>query len=156
MANADSFRFDIVDHVMLVVHADVPPDERDWARMVLVRNANRDKIRSTLVIASPRASPTAAQRADVAQYMNATGTSIAVVTDSALIRGVAHAVSFLGVKVRAFSSSDLQAALQYSLVPQARFADMCRRIDAMQAQLNVHVVSTSRIVRADEWRKATR
>jgi hypothetical protein len=124
---------------MLVVHADVPPDDGDWSRMTVVRNANRGRIRSTLVISPPRASLSAAQRADVAQFMNATGTSIAVVTDSALIRGVARAVGFLGVKVRAFSTGEVIPALQFCLVPQARHADMLRRIEAMRAQLESYV-----------------
>lgn len=120
---------------MLVVHADIPPDEHDWARMTVVRNANRARIRGTLVIAQPRASLSASQRADVAQFMKSTGTSVAVVTDSALIRGVARAVAFLGVNVRAFAPAELPDALGFLLVPQAKQSDMLRRIEAMQAQL---------------------
>ena len=135
MNNADSLRFDIVDHIMLIVHADAPPDDGDWARMVVVRNGNRDKIRSNLVIAPPRATINAAQRADVAKFMKETGISIAVVTDSALIRGVARAVGFLGVQVRAFALAEMPSALNYLVVPQARHDAMIRRIDALKAQL---------------------
>ena len=141
MLRADSLRFDIIDHVMLIVHADVPPDEADWARMAVVRNANREKIRSNLVIAPPRASINARQRADVAQFMRETGTSVAVLTDSALIRGVARAVGFLGVQVRAFAPSELASALNFLVVPPSRHAEMSRRIDAMKAQLGT--ISTS-------------
>jgi hypothetical protein len=63
---ADSLRFDFMDHVMLIVHADAPPSDADWARMAVVRNANRDRLRGNLVIAPPRASINASQRADVA------------------------------------------------------------------------------------------
>jgi hypothetical protein len=140
---ADSLRFDIVDHVMLIVHADMPPDEADWARLVMVRNAHREKIRSNLVIAPPRASINAAQRADVAHFMKETGTSIAVVTDSALIRGVARAVGFLGVQVRAFSPSELASGLNYLSVPQSRHADMFRRIEALKAHLASNALRTS-------------
>jgi hypothetical protein len=138
VGNANSFRFDIVDHLMLVVHADMPPDDEDWTRMIVVRDANRVKIRGTLVIAQPRASLSAAQRADVAGFMKSTGTSVAVVTDSALIRGVARAVAFLGVQVRAFSPAEVNDALQFLLVPQARHAHMLHRIDAMRAQLGTY------------------
>jgi 2,3-bisphosphoglycerate-independent phosphoglycerate mutase len=132
---ADSLRFDIVDHVMLIVHADVPPDDGDWARMVVVRNGNRDKIRSNLVIAPPRATINAGQRADVARFMKETGISIAVVTDSALIRGIARAVGFLGVQVRAYAPAELPSALNYLVVPQTRHDAIIRRIDALKAQL---------------------
>jgi hypothetical protein len=139
---ANSLRFDIVDRVFVVVHADVPPDDDDWRRMTLVRDANRLKIRGNLVLAPPRASINAAQRADVASFMKQTGVSIAVVTDSALIRGVALAVAFLGVQVRAFPSSELTSALNFLIVPASRYADFARRIESMRAQLaGVHRAS---------------
>jgi hypothetical protein len=141
VTNADSLRFDIVDHVMLIVHADVPPDPEDWARMVVVRNANREKIRSNLVVAPPRASINAGQRSDVAQFMKETGITIAVVTDSALIRGVARAVGFLGVQVRAFAPAEIASALNYVVVAPSRHADMIRRIDAMKTQLGLNARS---------------
>ncbi len=110
--------------------------------MVVVRNANRDKIRGSLVVAPPRASINAAQRADVAQFMKQTGGSTAVLTDSALIRGVARAVGFLGLHVRAFSPSELSSALNYLGVPPSRHADMLRRIDGLKTQL-AHAAQTS-------------
>ena len=138
MPYAASFRFDLVDHVMLIVHADTPPLDEDWARMAVFRNANRDKIRSNLVIAPPRASISASQRADVASFMRESAVSIAVVTDSALIRGVARAVGFLGVQVRAFSPKELESALNYLIVPPSKHAEMIRRIDSLKAQLAAH------------------
>jgi len=133
--SADSLRFDIVDHALVIVHADVPPDDRDWARLVLVRNANRTKIRGNLVVAPPRATINSAQRADVASFMKETGTRIAVVTDSALIRGVARAVGFLGVQVRAFAPSDVSSALDYLDVRESRQAEVVRRVEILKAQL---------------------
>jgi len=120
---------------MLIVHADVPPSDSDWARMVLVRNANRERIRSNLVVAPPRATINASQRADVAQFMKVTGTSIAVVTDSALVRGIARAVGFLGVQVRAFTPAELTSALNFLIVPPSRHTEFARRIEQMKAQL---------------------
>jgi hypothetical protein len=136
VTDSDSLRFDIIDHVMLIVHADVPPTDGDWARMAVVRNASRTKLRSTLVLAPPRASINAAQRADVAKFMKETGTSVAVMTDSALIRGVAMAVGFLGVQVKAFGPNAITAALNFLVVPESRHSTFSRRIDALRAQLN--------------------
>lgn len=130
-----TIRFDIVDHVFVIVHADVPPADEDWKRMVLVRNANKSKIRGNLVIAPPRASINAAQRADVAAFMKGTGISIAVVTDSALIRGVAMAVAFLGVQVRAFSPAQLESALSFLVVPPSRQGEIVRRVERLKGQL---------------------
>jgi hypothetical protein len=131
----DSLRFDIVDHVLLIVHADVPPSDADWSRLLLVRNANRERLRSHLVIAPPRASINASQRAEVARFMKETGMTIAVVTDSALVRGVARAIGFLGVRLRAFAPGELTSALDFAIVPSSRHAEFRRRIELMKAQL---------------------
>lgn len=135
VTDSDSLRFDILDQVMLIVHADVAPSDSDWARLLVVRNANRAKLRSTLVIAPPRASINAAQRAEVAQFMKETGTSIAVLTDSALVRGVAMAVGFLGVKVRAFAPNALTPALDFLQVPVSRHPLFVQRVEGLRAQL---------------------
>ena len=132
----DSLRFDIIDQVMLIVHADVAPRDSDWARMSVVRNSSRAKLRGTLVVAPPRASINAAQRADVAKFMKDTGSSVAVLTDSALIRGVAMAVGLLGVKARAFAPNALTAALSFLVVPESRHGIFARRIEALSAQLS--------------------
>jgi len=131
---AETIRFDIVDQIMLVVHADVLPADADWARMSTVRNAHGNKLRGLLVIAPPRASINAAQRAEVAEFMKATGVSIAVVTDSALIRGVANAIGFLGIRVQAFASAEIDAALRYLLVPATQQAALLRRVELLKAQ----------------------
>lgn len=133
--NSDSLRFDIIDHVMLIVHADVPPSDADWSRLIRVRNASRDRLRGLFVTAPPRASINASQRADVAHFAKDTRISIAVITDSALIRGVARAVGFLGVPVRAFLPSELTSAFNFLIVPPSRHAEFTRRIELMKAQL---------------------
>jgi len=121
---------------MLIVHADVLPSDSDWARLMVVRNASRAKLRGTLVIAPPRASISAAQRADVTKFMKDTGSSVAVMTDSALIRGVAMAIGFLGVKVRAFAPKEITTALNFLVVPESRHTIFIRRVDALRAQLD--------------------
>ncbi len=63
-----------------------------------------------------------------------------MVTESALIRGVARAVGFLGVQVRAFAPTELSSALNFPVVPPSRHADMLRRIDVLKA----HLVSSAR------------
>lgn len=137
MPNAESLRFDIVGPVLLVVHADMAPEAEDWSRLRVVREANRDKLRGTLVIAPPRAKLSASQRSDVAQYMKVTGASTAVVTDSALVRGVARAIGFLGVPVRAFAPIELESALNFLSVPSSRHAELLRRVDVLRAQLSI-------------------
>jgi len=131
----ETLRFDLVDNIMLIVHADLPPSEVDWARLMVVRNANRQKIRGTLVVAPPRATINASQRADVVAFMKDTGTGVAVMTESVLVRGVARAVAVLGVKVQAFANGESQDAFDALSVPRSRHADLLKRIEALRAQL---------------------
>ena len=136
MSNADTLRFDIVSHVILIVHADVAPDANDWKRMMIVRDAHHDKLRGVLVVAPPRAKLSASQRSDVTRSMRETGASTAVVTDSALVRGVARAIGFLGVPVRAFSPTEVASALNFLAIPPTRHDDFIRRIEALKMQLS--------------------
>lgn len=133
MTATDTLRFDLVDQILLVVHADVAPSDADWSRLMVVRDANRHKIRGTLVVAPPRASINSAQRADVVEFMKQSGTAIAVMTESVLIRGVARAVGFVGVKVRAFPLRDLGEALDWLGVARSKHAEMMRRVEALRA-----------------------
>lgn len=133
MAHRDTLRFDIVDHVMLIVHADVAPAVEDWARMMLVRSSATSGVRACLVVAPPRATLTAAQRGDVVRFTK--DGSIAVLTESALIRGVAAAVGLLGVQVRAFAPSEEERALNYLGLRQGRHTDALRRLALLKSQL---------------------
>jgi hypothetical protein len=139
----DTLRFDLVDHVLLVVSADMPPGEADWARLRTIREANRERIRMALVVAQPRSAPSAAQRAELAAFMRSTGSGLAVITDSALVRGLGLAMSMLGLKVRAYAPSDLSSALDFCGVPEPRRADLRRLIDALKAQLARRAESAS-------------
>ncbi len=127
--------FDIIDHTLVEVHADAPPSASDWARMAVVRDANRHRLRANLVFAPPRSSLNAAQRADVVKFMKETGVTVAVITDSALIRGIAMALRLLGVDVRAFSSNELGRALNFLVIPHFRHAYMLQRIEGLKKQL---------------------
>lgn len=133
MAHRDTLRFDIVDHVMLIVHADVAPATDDWARMILVRSSATSGVRACLVVAPPRATLNAAQRGDVVRFTK--DGSIAVLTESALIRGVAAAVGLLGVQVRAFAPSEEERALNYLGLRQGRYPDALRRLALLKSQL---------------------
>lgn len=135
VTSPDTLRFDIVGNIMLVVHADTPPSHADWARLMLVRNANREKIRGTLVVAPPRASINLDQRSDMVEFMKQTKTGVAVLTESVLVRGVARAVAFLGVKVQAFALREFERAFDALAVPRSKHADLLKRIEALTAQL---------------------
>ncbi|MET0791525.1 MAG: STAS/SEC14 domain-containing protein [Polyangiaceae bacterium] len=69
--------------------------------------------------------------------MKAKNASTAVITDSALVRGVARAVGFLGVPVRAFAPVERASALNYLVVPASRHAQLIQRIEILKNQLSI-------------------
>jgi hypothetical protein len=133
MPAVETLRFDIIDHVMLIVHADVPPAPADWTRMMLVRNATTSGVRGCLVIAPPRATISSSQRSEVVSFTK-TG-RIAVLTESALVRGIAAAVGLLGVQVKAFPITEVEPALDYLRLASGRHAEVLRRLAILKNQL---------------------
>jgi hypothetical protein len=139
----DTLRFDLVDHLLVVVAADAPPGEADWERLRTVREANRGRIRMMLLVAQPRSLPTSAQREEFTTFMRLTGLGVAVITDSALLRGLGLAMSKLGLKVRAYAPSDLARAFEFCGVSESRREDLTRLIGALKAQLARRAESAS-------------
>lgn len=121
--------------MLLVVCADAPPADLDWARLKSVREANRAKIQMALVVAPPRAVLSAAQRAEIAAFMKATDSGLTIITDSALNRGIVLALGMLGLKVRAYAPSEVAQALNHCGFSAPRALEMRRRIDTLTAQL---------------------
>lgn len=97
--------------VFLLVHGDVDPAAKDWAHLVEGMHAHRD-YRSILVY-SGGANLSASQRADVVASFKERKLTAAVMTESALVRGAATAISWFGVQLRAFPEDQLVGALQF-------------------------------------------
>lgn len=133
MQGPRTLRFRVVGELMLVVHADIVPSESDWSQMLRTRDDAKPK--SILVVAPPKASINASQRADVQTYLAQTGARIAVLTDSKLVRGAALAVAWFGVPVRAFPSKGLGDALTFLEVKPERLQIIERAIQDLDAEL---------------------
>jgi hypothetical protein len=132
-------RFKVIGDLMLVVHADTPPADSDWADMLRERDDHAGTLKGLLVVAPPKASINASQRADVQSYLRQTGARIAVLTDSKLVRGAALAVAWFGVSVRAFPTSGLHAALEYLQGPAEREALVARTIGELNEKLHAPI-----------------
>ena len=122
----------VFDDIMVVVHANAPPTDEGWARMLLIRDLNRPKLRGMLVVAPPKATISLEQRKDVYAFLKETGSRISVLSDSAAVRVIASTVGLLGVKVRAFDMKDLKKALDYIGADSALIPDVLRQIGSMR------------------------
>lgn len=109
-----TLQFDIVESVAVLVHADVDPADAEWTRYV-ERLGDADC--SGILVLSDGASPSAAQRRQLVDRLEANGrrinTQTAVLTGSLISRGVVTALSWFAPQIRAFEPSRLDEALGY-------------------------------------------
>jgi hypothetical protein len=104
--------------VYLLVHAPGIPADEDWSEFI--RDVTTTVLPGIVVMAgNAKLSPS--QRADVQQWFLENGVRGSVVTDSALARGVVTALGWFKVKLKSFSPSELDRALDFAGVePEGR------------------------------------
>ena len=105
--------FTLVGDLLLVYHASAPPSDAEWNQWV--ERTARAEHRGSLAM-SEGGAPNSAQRSRIAEIIRDNPPPFALLTDSALIRSIMTAFSWLlGSKqgMRAFASSDLEGALQW-------------------------------------------
>lgn len=97
-------------HVTVQSEAEISAEEwKSW--LTQITRAGDDRLR--LLIESHGGAPNAAQRREFVEKVRYADTRIAVVTDSALARGVVTALAWLGQPLRAFTLGELAQALDY-------------------------------------------
>ncbi|HKU44460.1 MAG TPA: hypothetical protein VJR89_40145 [Polyangiales bacterium] len=85
-----------------------------------------------LVVVPNGSVPTAAQRGIIKDFQTRTGVRAAVLTDSALVRGVVTAMAWFGIPLAAFAERDAIEALQYAGIPRPQLAEAERALAALR------------------------
>jgi hypothetical protein len=121
---------DAVDDVFLVMHSETSPDADEWDAYVATVEAARDRfpggVRAVVVTAGGR--PNALQRAVCTEHIGLC--RVAVVTDSAAVRTVAHYMTMFMPELQTFG--DLDEALEFLERPALPLAE---RIACFEAWL---------------------
>ncbi len=129
---------EVVSGVLVSVHAPLPPTDPEWddyLELVKQLKAQQSLIK-VLVIAEH--GPNAMQRARLTKVTEGIKMRAAVVTDSAVVRGIMMAFSWMGkIDLRGFHPSDLDKAYAFLEVPQGEHSKIADRIDAMSRELGV-------------------
>ena len=109
-----TFGYDYVDDVMVTVHKAVDPSQEDWSQMLTDLQAKLRHLRGNLVLAGD-IKLTARQRKGVADAVGGSRLKVAVMTESAITRGILRAIGWLGgpTGVRPFAMQELAGALDY-------------------------------------------
>jgi hypothetical protein len=115
-ANA-SMAWSISDEIVVTLHNGMPPRDADWADYMSDVEHSGVRVRGILVI--PRGTRiTPKQRVEVQKWFEVNKARAALVTDSAISRGVVTALSWFGVSIKAYRESELEDAMRYLAVPR--------------------------------------
>jgi len=131
-----TFGYDYVDDMMITVHKDVDPTQEDWSRMLTDLKVKARELRSSLVLAGS-IKLTARQRKELADTVGGSKLKVAVMTESAVTRGILRAIGWLGgpTNVRPFAMKDLGGALDFLEIREPRRRRVEVAIDALRAGL---------------------
>ncbi|MCA9684406.1 MAG: hypothetical protein KC457_19585 [Myxococcales bacterium] len=109
------------DDVYLVVHYTSVASAEDWKRFITSAN-EAPKLGGLLVVAGG-AKLEADQRNDIRDLYEKHKMKIGVLSDSRITRGITTALSWFGIQVRAFRSSELAGLAEY-LGQEARLEEL--------------------------------
>jgi hypothetical protein len=107
-----SFAAHFADKFAVFVHADTPPTDADWNRVVAEYQRVPDLRVFRVLVYTMGGAPTAAQRAQLVAALGAKP-RIAILTKSVIARIAAKAVSLFVSELRVFDAHQLDAALDY-------------------------------------------
>nr|WP_206607121.1 hypothetical protein [Sandaracinus sp.] len=126
--------FKLVENVMLLVHTNRPPSDEEWGEYVEAVDAQGAAPLAQLVH-TQGGSPNAKQRGAFTKMLAGRTVPVAVLNDSALVRGAVTAIAWFNPSLRAFKSADIDAALQYLGVPESRWSTLKNDLEDLRASV---------------------
>jgi hypothetical protein len=105
--------------VMLAAHTSKPPTDVEWdGYLALLRGRDVEKMRS--LVFTDGGAPNTAQRGQLNDALKGKTSIGAVVSSSALVRGVVTALRWFNPKIKAFAPTDTAQALTYLSIKSPR------------------------------------
>jgi hypothetical protein len=117
--------------VVIGVHTEQAPSDSEWDGWIQIC-AKRAPNRLGFLIFTDGGGPSSVQRSKLSRIPELKTIPSAVVTSSAVGRGIVTAVSWLGTKVRAFAPANLRDALDYLRVPEELRDGVLREVAAIR------------------------
>jgi hypothetical protein len=117
--------------VVIGVHTEQAPSNSEWDGWIELC-AKRAPNRLGFLIFTDGGGPSSVQRSKLSRIPELKTIPSAVVTSSAVARGIVTAVSWLGTKVRAFAPVNLRDALAYLRVPTELRHGILREVASMR------------------------
>lgn len=125
-----------IEDTVLVVHGPERPAPAEWSAYVEFATEQLARYGELkVVVATGGTGPNAAQRGDLNDVVADRPSRVAVLNESAFVRGIAKAFAWIGrLDVRLFAPNDLESALRY-VESGASAADVQAQLDRMQDEL---------------------
>jgi hypothetical protein len=119
----DCMGFRVVGNVHLIVVGEKNPTVADWnayvhAVQIEERNGLNITAQMRTLVFSDGGGPNAAQRKLAADVLNGRSTPVAIVTNSAIMRGVMTALRWFNPQASAFAPSELSDAMAFLQIPE--------------------------------------
>jgi hypothetical protein len=122
----------VIDRLVIVAYGDGPPTEHEWRDYL--RLIERQGVGQAVhLVATEGGEPTIAQRRQLAALQAGRRVPVAVVSDSALVRGTVMLLSCIDRQIKAFPRAHVADALEHLEIPTSRTGlveDALRRLQA--------------------------
>lgn len=130
--------------LFLVMHTKDNPTDEEWAEYMEFTRKNLKQIKCTMIM-TEGGGPNAMQRGalnDLFEAENFKG-KVSVVTLSRLVRGIVTALGWFNPNIRAFSTIQIPAALEYLGVPASDNDAVMREIKSLRIRVGLPPTSTT-------------
>lgn len=122
--------------VLILVHTKDAPADDEWKAYCDDAHKWRAQIRGILVL-SEGGGPNSVQRGELETALERPEGKTAVVTLSRVARGIVTALSWFTPKIKAFSTLQIPAALEYLEVPPRSHDSITAAIKALRVELQL-------------------
>ena len=124
--------------LFLVLHTKDNPTDEEWAEYITFYEKNIAHIRTAMIL-TEGGGPNAMQRGIMNDLLEAHNVKakISVVTLSRLVRGIVTALGWFNPKIKAFSTIQIPAALDYLEIPKPDHDAVIREIRMLREKLQL-------------------
>jgi hypothetical protein len=124
--------------IMILVHAKDAPSDDEWKVYLKDATMSRDTIQGFLVV-SEGGGPNTVQRAEMNEALEVEkrGPKTAVVTVSRIGRGIVTALSWFNPGIKAFSTINVPAALDYLGMPKPDHDGLLLELKRLKSELGI-------------------
>jgi hypothetical protein len=136
-----NFVFEVVDDCIVCLGSKNPPSDAEWDAYIAALEAclKKNDHKVNIIVITRGGAPTPAQRHTLnettARHNSSSASKVAVLTSSAIARGVVTALSWFSPVYKAFAEDDLDGAVDFLDVPSHKVFSIRGAVRALEKQI---------------------